>query len=254
MCCTRTYTGHVMVCFYSSPHLSSCTRAPGHDCSIRLWNLESKTCIQEFTAHRKKSDESIHDVAFHPSKCYIASAGADSLAKVFVWAGKRPTFLAPPTGTDWTMNRAPGIGLGTNEQEPVFSQLPRLLSSPLLTAPGSSPPIGEGKSALQGESVPASTSYRIQAGLGAPHGHFHEQEPQPPFGLNRSGRGGNKRREINALTLAALQSVFFLLGNWEPCLGSSRICGRACRGRRFLFFLSRLPRLIHNNLPTFCSF
>lgn len=57
----------------------------GHDCSIRLWNLESKTCIQEFTAHRKKFEESIHDVAFHPSKCYIASAGADALAKVFVW-------------------------------------------------------------------------------------------------------------------------------------------------------------------------
>ncbi|KAM6367383.1 striatin isoform 4-T4 [Alca torda] len=56
-----------------------------HDCSIRLWNLESKTCIQEFTAHRKKFDESIHDVAFHPSKCYIASAGADALAKVFEW-------------------------------------------------------------------------------------------------------------------------------------------------------------------------
>ncbi|XP_051775342.1 striatin isoform X3 [Erpetoichthys calabaricus] len=55
-----------------------------HDCSIRLWNLENKTCIQEFTAHRKKFDESIHDVAFHPSKCYIASAGADALAKVFV--------------------------------------------------------------------------------------------------------------------------------------------------------------------------
>ncbi|KAM4607638.1 striatin-like isoform 2-T2 [Polymixia lowei] len=55
-----------------------------HDCSIRLWNLESKTCIQEFTAHRKKFEEAIHDVAFHPSKCYIASAGADALAKVFV--------------------------------------------------------------------------------------------------------------------------------------------------------------------------
>ncbi|XP_048863466.1 striatin-like isoform X2 [Brienomyrus brachyistius] len=55
-----------------------------HDCSIRLWNLESKTCIQEFTAHRKKFEESIHDVAFHPTKCYIASAGADALAKVFV--------------------------------------------------------------------------------------------------------------------------------------------------------------------------
>uniref|UniRef100_UPI00398E6757 striatin-like n=1 Tax=Pristiophorus japonicus TaxID=55135 RepID=UPI00398E6757 len=55
-----------------------------HDSSIRLWSLETKTCIQEFTAHRKKLDESIHDVAFHPSKCYIASAGADALAKVFV--------------------------------------------------------------------------------------------------------------------------------------------------------------------------
>lgn len=32
----------------------------------------------------KKFEESIHDVAFHPSKCYIASAGADALAKVFV--------------------------------------------------------------------------------------------------------------------------------------------------------------------------
>ncbi|XP_056022449.1 striatin-3-like isoform X7 [Ostrea edulis] len=55
-----------------------------HDCSIRLWNLESKTCVQEITAHRKKFEESIHDVAFHPSKPYIASAGADALAKVFV--------------------------------------------------------------------------------------------------------------------------------------------------------------------------
>ncbi|XP_048125379.1 striatin-like isoform X2 [Alosa alosa] len=55
-----------------------------HDCSIRLWSLENKTCIQEFTAHRKKFEESIHDVAFHPTKCFIASAGADALAKVFV--------------------------------------------------------------------------------------------------------------------------------------------------------------------------
>ncbi|XP_061167507.1 striatin-3-like isoform X3 [Saccostrea echinata] len=55
-----------------------------HDCSIRLWNLDSKTCVQEITAHRKKFEESIHDVAFHPSKPYIASAGADALAKVFV--------------------------------------------------------------------------------------------------------------------------------------------------------------------------
>lgn len=55
-----------------------------HDSSIRLWNLETKTCVQEITAHRKKFDESIFDVAFHPSRPYIASAGADALAKVFV--------------------------------------------------------------------------------------------------------------------------------------------------------------------------
>ncbi|KAG1667331.1 Striatin-3 [Nymphon striatum] len=55
-----------------------------HDCSIRLWNLDNKTCVQEITAHRKKFDESIFDVAFHPSKPYIASAGSDALAKVFV--------------------------------------------------------------------------------------------------------------------------------------------------------------------------
>ncbi|XP_018572734.1 striatin-3 [Anoplophora glabripennis] len=55
-----------------------------HDCSIRLWHLDNKTCNQEITAHRKKFDESILDVAFHPSRPYIASAGADGLAKVFV--------------------------------------------------------------------------------------------------------------------------------------------------------------------------
>ena len=58
--------------------------AAGHDCSMRLWNLETKTCIQEISAHRKKFDESIHDVAFHPSKPFIASVGADGVAKVFV--------------------------------------------------------------------------------------------------------------------------------------------------------------------------
>ncbi|GLH12177.1 Lissencephaly-1 homolog [Gryllus bimaculatus] len=54
-----------------------------HDCSIRVWNLDNKTCVQEITAHRKKFDESIFDVAFHASRPFIASAGADALAKVF---------------------------------------------------------------------------------------------------------------------------------------------------------------------------
>uniref|UniRef100_A0A8C2FK22 Striatin, calmodulin binding protein 4 n=1 Tax=Cyprinus carpio TaxID=7962 RepID=A0A8C2FK22_CYPCA len=55
-----------------------------HDCSVRLWMLDNRTCVQEITAHGKKHDEAIHDVAFHPSQPFIASAGADALAKIFV--------------------------------------------------------------------------------------------------------------------------------------------------------------------------
>lgn len=55
----------------------------GHDCSIRLWNLDTKNCIQEITAHRKKFDESIFSVAFHSSRPLLASAGADGIVKVF---------------------------------------------------------------------------------------------------------------------------------------------------------------------------
>lgn len=68
------------------PALSAPPRArpTGHDCSVRLWMLDNRTCVQEITAHRKKHDEAIHDVAFHSSQPFIASAGADALAKIFV--------------------------------------------------------------------------------------------------------------------------------------------------------------------------
>ncbi|NXD88967.1 STRN4 protein, partial [Halcyon senegalensis] len=56
----------------------------GHDCSLRLWHLAHKTCVQELTAHRKKHEEAVHAVAFHPGRPLSASAGADALAKVFV--------------------------------------------------------------------------------------------------------------------------------------------------------------------------
>ena len=56
----------------------------GHDCSIRLWNLEDKSCSQEITSHRKKHDESVHCVGFHLKRPYFASCGADAIAKVFV--------------------------------------------------------------------------------------------------------------------------------------------------------------------------
>ena len=46
--------------------------------------MDTKMCIQETTAHRKRYDEAIYNVACHSSLPYFASAGADSIAKVFV--------------------------------------------------------------------------------------------------------------------------------------------------------------------------
>lgn len=55
-----------------------------HDGSIRMWNMEKRSCLQEISAHRKKNDSAVTSVAFHPSRSLIGSAGADSLAKVYV--------------------------------------------------------------------------------------------------------------------------------------------------------------------------
>jgi striatin 1/3/4 len=55
-----------------------------HDCSLRLWNLDNKNCIQEMTSHRKKYDESINCIAFHPTKPFIASGGADAVVKIYI--------------------------------------------------------------------------------------------------------------------------------------------------------------------------
>ena len=81
----------------------------GHDCSIRLWNLETKTCVQEITAHRKKFDESIFDVAFHPSKPYIASAGADVVmpTPASAYAKQEKASAAPSTRTLRALNSSP---------------------------------------------------------------------------------------------------------------------------------------------------
>jgi striatin 1/3/4 len=55
-----------------------------HDGSLRFWSVDNKTCVQDITAHRKRFDESIYNVACHLTKPYFASAGADSIAKVLV--------------------------------------------------------------------------------------------------------------------------------------------------------------------------
>ena len=55
----------------------------GHDSSLRIWDIASKHCIQELPAHRKKYDEAIHDVSYHPTKSLLATCGADSVIKIY---------------------------------------------------------------------------------------------------------------------------------------------------------------------------
>lgn len=55
-----------------------------HDSNVRFWDLVSKHCIQDISVtHRKKFDEAVHSVAYHASKPFVASAGADSIVKIY---------------------------------------------------------------------------------------------------------------------------------------------------------------------------
>jgi len=55
----------------------------GHDSSIRCWDITTYACTQEFTSHRKKYDEGVHSLAFHPNIPILASGGADSTVRVY---------------------------------------------------------------------------------------------------------------------------------------------------------------------------
>jgi len=56
----------------------------GHDSSLRFWDINTRTCVQEMNAHRPKFNESIHAVAYHPSKTFVASGGADSTVRIYM--------------------------------------------------------------------------------------------------------------------------------------------------------------------------
>lgn len=55
----------------------------GHDCSLRFWDLSTRTCVQEVSSHRTKAGEGVTDVAFHPTLPFMASSGADGTVKLF---------------------------------------------------------------------------------------------------------------------------------------------------------------------------
>ncbi|KAG0050128.1 hypothetical protein BGZ83_005087 [Gryganskiella cystojenkinii] len=58
----------------------------GHDCSVRMWDIgsNSRPCVQEFTGHRRKGDEGVCVVQYHPTvPGLFATGGADSIVKVY---------------------------------------------------------------------------------------------------------------------------------------------------------------------------
>lgn len=78
----------------------------GHDCSVRFWDIVSSTsdsnkvsgagddasggndanaamCVQEITAHRKKSFEGVLVVKYHPNAPWFCSAGADGVIRIY---------------------------------------------------------------------------------------------------------------------------------------------------------------------------
>ncbi|KAE9341096.1 hypothetical protein PR003_g10158 [Phytophthora rubi] len=55
----------------------------GHDGSLRVWSVADRHCVFEQTAHRPKMGEAVHSVAYHPTRNFIATGGADSTIKIF---------------------------------------------------------------------------------------------------------------------------------------------------------------------------
>ncbi|KXG51485.1 uncharacterized protein PGRI_094970 [Penicillium griseofulvum] len=55
----------------------------GHDASLRVWDLEKRSCTQELTSHRMMRDEGVCAVAWSPDGKWVIGGGGDGVAKAF---------------------------------------------------------------------------------------------------------------------------------------------------------------------------
>uniref|UniRef100_A0A0X3PLF4 Striatin-3 n=1 Tax=Schistocephalus solidus TaxID=70667 RepID=A0A0X3PLF4_SCHSO len=83
--CVETMVTHLdaVTCLTVDPH-DLYLLTGSHDKSIRLWDLETRTCVQEMTCHRSKNNEGVHHVAMHQTLPFAASAGADATCKIYM--------------------------------------------------------------------------------------------------------------------------------------------------------------------------
>ena len=90
--------------------LASC----GADGDVRVWSVESRACLWSVRAHRSKQGEMALGVAFHPSaSALLATAGADSLAKVF--SPQATSVSAGGVGAPKAVEDAAGTGVAGRE-------------------------------------------------------------------------------------------------------------------------------------------
>ncbi|CAK9786454.1 WD40 repeat-like protein [Cutaneotrichosporon oleaginosum] len=66
-----------------SPLSPTCVLSASVDCSVRLWDLQRKTSLQDLNGHRQRSNEGVTHVASHPEMPIIASAGADGVVRIW---------------------------------------------------------------------------------------------------------------------------------------------------------------------------
>lgn len=53
------------------------------DCTCRIWDLSSKTSLQELAGHRERADEGVLEITSHPILPILASAGADGVIRIW---------------------------------------------------------------------------------------------------------------------------------------------------------------------------
>ncbi|KJE91412.1 strn-prov protein [Capsaspora owczarzaki ATCC 30864] len=83
--CTHSMVAHLdSVSTVAIDHSGLFLLSGGHDSSLRLWDIAKKSCLQEIASHRKKFDEAVHHVLFHPTLPFVASSGADASVKIYV--------------------------------------------------------------------------------------------------------------------------------------------------------------------------
>ena len=54
----------------------------GHDASVRVWNLEKRTCTQECTVHRLMRAEGVVSATWSLDGRLLVTAGGDGVVKV----------------------------------------------------------------------------------------------------------------------------------------------------------------------------